>query len=72
MTFNVGTAVKYLWRHGEKDPAATIEDLKKARWYIDQEISRLTGPTQETSLEKHLGAAAERGKKDPAASNGVN
>lgn len=36
--FNVGNAIKYLWRHKLKnDP---IEDLKKARWYIDREIAK--------------------------------
>lgn len=38
MNFNVGNAIKYLWRHSEKNG---IEDLKKARWYIDDEIKRL-------------------------------
>jgi len=38
--FNIGNAVKYLWRAGLK--GALIDDLKKARWYIDREISRLT------------------------------
>ena len=36
--FCIGNAIKYLWRHGLKNG---IEDLKKARWYIDREISRL-------------------------------
>ena len=36
MNFNVGNAVKYLWRHADKDKP--LEDLKKARWYIDREI----------------------------------
>lgn len=39
-TFNVGNAVKYLWRAGLKTPNA-IEDLKKAAWYINREIGRL-------------------------------
>ena len=39
MNFNVGNAVKYLWRAGEK--GFEIQDLKKARWYIDREIARL-------------------------------
>jgi len=43
MGFNVGNAVKYLWRAGEK--GSPIEDLKKARWYIEREISRWQGPT---------------------------
>jgi hypothetical protein len=41
MTFNRGNAVKYIWRAGEKDPSAEIQDLEKARWYIDREIARL-------------------------------
>jgi Protein of unknwon function (DUF3310) len=39
MTFNVGNAVKYLWRAGLK--GALLEDLRKARWYIDREIQRI-------------------------------
>jgi len=42
MTFNIGNAVKYLWRHGKKDKTKTIEDLKKAVFYINDEIKRLT------------------------------
>jgi hypothetical protein len=46
MTFNTGTAMKYLWRAGHKgDP---VEDLRKAAWYIDREIGRLTvGPSRD-------------------------
>jgi len=39
MNFCIGNAVKYLWRAGEK--GSLLEDLKKARWYIDREIARL-------------------------------
>jgi Protein of unknwon function (DUF3310) len=41
MNFCVGNAVKYLWRAGLKDGVDPVEDLKKARWYIDREIQRL-------------------------------
>lgn len=41
--FNVGNAIKYLWRAGVKDDSKHIEDLKKARWYIEDEIKRLGG-----------------------------
>lgn len=41
LTFNTGNAMKYLWRAGHKGDI--IEDLKKARWYIDREIQRLGG-----------------------------
>ena len=45
--FNVGNAIKYLWRAGLKDDAALghkakqIEDLQKAIFYIEDEIKRL-------------------------------
>jgi hypothetical protein len=39
MNFCLGNAIKYLWRAGEKGDV--IEDLKKARWYVDREIQRL-------------------------------
>lgn len=39
MNFNRGNAVKYIWRAGAKGDE--IQDLEKARWYIDREISRL-------------------------------
>jgi len=35
MSFNIGNAVKYLWRFEHK---VGLEDLKKARWYLDDEI----------------------------------
>ena len=44
--FNVGNAIKYLWRAGLKDtdkPGKTIEDLEKAIFYIKDEIKRLNG-----------------------------
>lgn len=40
MTFNVGNAVKYLWRAGLKSPDV-VTDLKKSAWYIEREIARL-------------------------------
>jgi len=38
MPYCIGAAIKYLWRCDLK--ANPIEDLEKARWYIDREISR--------------------------------
>lgn len=43
MTFNVGNAIKYLWRAGIKDERAEVQDLEKAKWYIQREIDRLSG-----------------------------
>lgn len=37
--FNLGNAIKYIWRAGRKDDI--IVDLKKAIWCIQREIDRL-------------------------------
>lgn len=38
MGFNLGNAVKYIWRADEKGQA--LEDLQKAEWYIRRELER--------------------------------
>lgn len=38
--FHLGNAVKYIARAGKKDPGKAVEDLEKARWYLDREIRR--------------------------------
>ena len=40
LNFHVGNCLKYLWRAGRKDPLRELEDLKKARFYLDREIQR--------------------------------
>lgn len=40
MGFNLGNAIKYIWRADEK--GAAVEDLKKAAWYVAREIGRRT------------------------------
>jgi hypothetical protein len=42
MGFCLGNAVKYIWRADLKHDDA-LEDLKKARWYLDREIARREG-----------------------------
>jgi len=39
MNFNLGNALKYIWRADLKNDA--IEDLKKAEFYIKRELKRL-------------------------------
>jgi hypothetical protein len=34
-------ATKYMWRCGKKAGADSLEDLKKARWYLDRAIELL-------------------------------
>ena len=43
LSFCAGNVVKYVCRAGRKDPGKRIEDLKKARWYLDREIARFEG-----------------------------
>lgn len=67
--FNIGNAIKYLWRNGLKVEDGKelrdkqVEDLKKAVWYINREIEKLqntpihfywvTTKTNQHSYEKH-------------------
>jgi Protein of unknwon function (DUF3310) len=37
--FNIGNAIKYLWRAGLK--GNQLQDLQKAEWYVKREIQRL-------------------------------
>ena len=43
--YHLGNALKYISRAGRKQN--TIEDLRKAVWYVNREIDRLEGDTQE-------------------------
>ncbi len=43
-SFNVGNAIKYLWRAGLKS-TDRIEDLRKAAWYVQREIEKLSVAT---------------------------
>ena len=38
MNFNTGNVIKYVTRAGHKNDR--LEDLKKARWYLDREIAK--------------------------------
>lgn len=40
MGFNLGCAVKYIWRADEKQKENPIEDLQKALWFIKREIEK--------------------------------
>ena len=44
MNFCLGNALKYIWRADLKGNA--IEDLEKARWYLDREIARRNNVSQ--------------------------
>ena len=50
LNFCVGNAMKYLWRAGLK--GEQVEDLRKARWYIDREIARILNNADEPPFMK--------------------
>lgn len=41
--FCLGNVVKYISRAGKKDPQREIEDLEKAKWYLEHHINSLKG-----------------------------
>lgn len=49
MGFCLGNAIKYIWRADLKHDA--IEDLKKARWYLDREIARRASLAEAAAVE---------------------
>lgn len=38
MNFNIGNVTKYIWRFKDK---GVLEDLKKARWYLEDHIKQM-------------------------------
>lgn len=40
MNYHLGNAIKYISRAGKKNPDKYAEDLQKAIWYLNREISR--------------------------------
>lgn len=53
LNFSLGNAVKYIARADHK--GKPIEDLQKARWYIDREIARRTSGETEGVLFRYHG-----------------
>ena len=45
--FCLGNTLKYISRAGKKD--ATIQELEKARWYLDREIEKLKADGKKNS-----------------------
>lgn len=41
LPFHLANCIKYICRAGRKDPAKTIEDLEKGRWYLSRYIDLL-------------------------------
>ena len=41
LDFHDGQVIKYVARAGKKNPMKTLEDYKKAQWYLNRKISNL-------------------------------
>ena len=64
--FHLANAVKYICRAGKKDAAKTVEDLRKAVWYINRYIGLLEknsagAPSSETDCLSSALIRAEKG-----------
>ena len=66
--FNVGNAIKYLWRAGLKHDA--VEDLEKAAWYCQREIERIKSASNTASTRLETGAANADSESNLAVSSG--
>lgn len=53
LNFCRGNAVKYLARAGHKDGVDELEDLRKARYYILQEIQRVEEQREQEGHGEH-------------------
>lgn len=49
LNFNLGNAVKYISRNGRKDGNSVLQDLMKARQYLDFEIDFIKQEEQENA-----------------------
>lgn len=53
LSFNLGNALKYIWRANYKEN--TVEDLRKAIWYLEDEIKQRERNERKISpLEKEI------------------
>lgn len=64
LTYCLGNVVKYVSRAGKKDPSKHIEDLKKAKAYLDREIKRVeSGAAEESYWKGYSEAILEANQK---------
>lgn len=52
--FNLGNCVKYISRAGKKNPEKLLEDLEKARWYLNREIQRIERESTENQWSPNV------------------
>jgi len=68
LPYHLGNAVKYIRRAGKKDKDKTVEDLRKAVWYIERYIGLISGKGSGTTTVDGADSTADA----PNGSNGSN
>ena len=64
--FFLGNVVKYVSRAGKKEGNDAVQDLKKAKWYLEREISRICSDKTDsatTELKKDKKCCKSKSKK---------
>ena len=41
LDFCLGNTIKYIFRAGKKEPDKIVQDLEKAKWYLERKICQL-------------------------------
>lgn len=73
MSFDRGNAVKYIARAGYKGgPEKELEDLKKARWYIEDDIKQVEKKLSEKNLIVHGTIQPSSIKQEPITNIVIN
>lgn len=57
--FLLGNTLKYIWRHGKKSSSDSIEDLQKARWYLDRKINKLKSEKRASMIKEYTDRESE-------------
>jgi hypothetical protein len=74
--FNRGDAIKYIARAGRKNPETEIEDLQKAKWYIERELRRVRNEDEnapdETGVMARIAGYLETYAKAAAIGDGTS
>lgn len=70
MGFNLGNAMKYIWRDGLKDMEVPTQDLEKAIWYIQDEINMRKGESLDEIKIKMITTCCGRPADDKSIKHG--
>ncbi len=60
LNFSLGNAVKYIIRAGQKEGADEVEDLRKAKWYVNRELEQSIARAGRNAERSHEASDQER------------